>query len=148
MGAFDPRSAAASLHSLEPIAYLPMELSAVSLLILVVAVVVVLMMLMMNKNRNPSPPSANASSIRKKRKYTASEVASHNSTTDLWIIVDGKVYDVTEYVGEHPGGDAIAKNAGGDATEGMHGPQHPSRVFDMLVDYHIGDLQEDDDKTK
>merc|ERR1712087_453880 len=119
------------------------------LLLLLVLVVVVLMMLMTMK-RKPPPTSANAkpSSFTFKRKYTASEVASHNSTTDLWIIVDGKVYDVTEYVGEHPGGDAIAKNAGGDATEGMHGPQHPSRVFDMLVDYHIGDLQEDDDKTK
>merc|ERR1712216_83275 len=117
------------------IPYDNMEFYAVAFLILVALVVVVLMMLMMTMKRKPPPTSANAkpsSFTFQKRKYTASEVASHNSTTDLWIIVDGKVYDVTEYVGEHPGGDAIAKNAGGDATEGMHGPQHPSRVFDML----------------
>lgn len=32
-----------------------------------------------------------------------------------------QVYDVTPYVEEHPGGDAILRNAGGDATEGFHG---------------------------
>ncbi|RLM61411.1 hypothetical protein C2845_PM14G10390 [Panicum miliaceum] len=34
---------------------------------------------------------------------------------------DGTVYDVTPYVEEHPGGDAILNNAGGDSTEGFFG---------------------------
>jgi len=32
------------------------------------------------------------------------EVSRHNSSADAWIIVDGKVYDVTTYVDLHPGG--------------------------------------------
>jgi cytochrome b involved in lipid metabolism len=32
-----------------------------------------------------------------------------------------KVYDVTSYVEEHPGGDAILNNAGDDSTEGFFG---------------------------
>jgi cytochrome b involved in lipid metabolism len=32
-----------------------------------------------------------------------------------------QVYDVTPYVEEHPGGDAILNNAGGDSTEGFFG---------------------------
>jgi cytochrome b involved in lipid metabolism len=28
------------------------------------------------------------------------------------VIIQGKVYDVTGYVDEHPGGDAILRNAG------------------------------------
>ena len=80
--------------------------------------------------------------------FSRSEVAKHNKPDDLWIIVDGKVFDVTEYVDEHPGGMAILNDAGGDATKGVNGPQHPSRVKDMLLDYLIGDLKEDDAKTK
>ncbi|KAH7651546.1 Cytochrome b5-like heme/steroid binding domain-containing protein [Dioscorea alata] len=52
-----------------------------------------------------------------------------------------KVYDVTPYVEEHPGGDAILKHAGGDSTEGFYGPQHASRVFDMVDEFYIGDLK-------
>jgi cytochrome b involved in lipid metabolism len=74
------------------------------------------------------------------KEYTPAEVAQHNSQEDVWIIVKGKVYDVTPYVEEHPGGLAILKNAGGDATEGFHGPQHPPRVFDIIDDFLIGKL--------
>jgi hypothetical protein len=34
------------------------------------------------------------------------------------------------------------KNAGGDASEGFHGPQHPSRVMDIVDEYKIGTLVE------
>lgn len=73
--------------------------------------------------------------------YTRAQVATHDSEDDLWVIIDGKVYDLTEYAHEHPGGsEAIAKNAGKDATVGFKGPQHPSRVFDIVEDYRIGTL--------
>ncbi|KAJ1704492.1 hypothetical protein LUZ63_004271 [Rhynchospora breviuscula] len=51
------------------------------------------------------------------------------------------VYDVTSYVEEHPGGDAILNNAGRDSTEGFYGPQHATRVFDMVDEFYIGDLK-------
>ncbi|EIE26236.1 hypothetical protein COCSUDRAFT_83611 [Coccomyxa subellipsoidea C-169] len=75
-------------------------------------------------------------------KCTKAEVAAHNSQKDCWIVVKGKVYDVSSYVEEHPGGLAILKNAGGDATEGFHGPQHPPRVFDIIDDFLIGELMD------
>eukprot|EP00271_Cylindrocystis_brebissonii_P011554 TRINITY_DN29411_c0_g1_i1.p1 TRINITY_DN29411_c0_g1~~TRINITY_DN29411_c0_g1_i1.p1 ORF type:complete len:191 (+),score=45.34 TRINITY_DN29411_c0_g1_i1:104-676(+) len=76
----------------------------------------------------------------KKKGFTVEEVSRHSSRDDCWLIIKGKVYDVTSYVDEHPGGDSIAKNAGGEATEGFLGPQHPSRVFDIIEDYFVGDL--------
>ncbi|KAI0628939.1 glyoxylate dehydrogenase [Trametes polyzona] len=59
------------------------------------------------------------------RVYSASEVAAHASRESCWIIVHGKVYDVTDFLDEHPGGSKIIlKYAGKDATEAYE-PIHP-----------------------
>ena len=68
------------------------------------------------------------------------EVSKHNVKDDCWIIVDGKVYDVTDYVDDHPGGDSILNNAGNDSTVGVHGPQHPESVWEVLKLFYIGDV--------
>ena len=95
-----------------------------------------------NEKKNGTK-SDDAKVLDKTRKISAEEVKKHNKVDDLWIIIDKKVYDVTEYAEEHPGGvAAIAKNAGGDASKGFRGPQHPSRVFDIVDDYMIGVLEE------
>ena len=38
---------------------------------------------------------------------TRKEVAKHNKRDDAWIIIHGKVYDVTEWQIEHPGDEKI-----------------------------------------
>lgn len=68
------------------------------------------------------------------------EVAKHNKEEDAWIIIEGKVYDVSGYVELHPGGDTILNNVGGDSTEGFLGEQHPATAKDVLQNYYIGDL--------
>ncbi|KAJ2989042.1 hypothetical protein NUW58_g3669 [Xylaria curta] len=48
---------------------------------------------------------------------SAQEIASHCSPSSCWIVVDDKVYDVTSYLNEHPGGSAVlVKQGGTDAT--------------------------------
>ena len=55
--------------------------------------------------------------------FSPEEVAKHNTRDDCWLIIEGRVYDVSQYVPDHVGGDAILKNAGADSTTGFLGPQ-------------------------
>ncbi|KAJ4190588.1 hypothetical protein NW767_011208 [Fusarium falciforme] len=50
--------------------------------------------------------------------FTKSDVASHNKPGDLYIVVDGDVYDVTKFQDDHPGGKKILQRvAGKDASK-------------------------------
>ena len=50
--------------------------------------------------------------------YTEEEVAKHAAEDDCWITVHGKVYDVTKFLDDHPGGPEIITDlAGKDASD-------------------------------
>ncbi|KAJ5622605.1 hypothetical protein N7528_005837 [Penicillium herquei] len=55
------------------------------------------------------------------------EVSGHQSPEDCWIVVDKQVWDVTDFLDEHPGGSAvIMKYAGRDATQAYSEVHSPS----------------------
>ncbi|KAG0167500.1 hypothetical protein DFQ28_001707 [Apophysomyces sp. BC1034] len=57
------------------------------------------------------------------------EVSQHKSKDDLWLIIHGKVYDLTKFLPEHPGGQRILlKYAGQDATDAFE-PIHPPDII-------------------
>jgi Cytochrome b5-like Heme/Steroid binding domain len=63
-------------------------------------------------------------------------VAKHRSPDDCWIIVDGDVYDVTDFLDSHPGGpNAILLHAGRDATA-VYGPIHPAGILQDTLPRH------------
>ncbi|KAI3605017.1 mitochondrial cytochrome [Moniliophthora roreri] len=70
----------------------------------------------------------------------SSAIAEHNNRNDCWIIVHGKVYDVTDFLDEHPGGSKIIlKYAGADATEAYEPIHPPNAITDNLpIEKHIG----------
>ena len=41
------------------------------------------------------------------------ELTSHNTRQSCWIAVHGNVYDVTDFLDEHPGGSALLLKFGG-----------------------------------
>lgn len=61
-----------------------------------------------------------------------SDLASHNSPSNAWCAVHGKVLSITEFSKRHPGGDAILLAAGKDATV-LFETYHPRGVPEALV---------------
>ena len=70
------------------------------------------------------------------------EISRHNTVTDLWVVVDGYVYDLTRFVHEHPGGLAILENyAGKDATQRFHKGQHQHATQVFKLNFRIGRVE-------
>ena len=73
--------------------------------------------------------------------YTYEEVAKHNKVEDAWLVIDGKVYDITDFLDEHPGGEEIIfETAGGDATESFLDIGHSDDAMKILKGKYIGDI--------
>ena len=74
------------------------------------------------------------------RSVTMQEVAQHNKAGDCWMVLQGKVFDVTDYVKRHPGGKVILKAAGKDGTA-LFNKYHPWVNFSFLLKgYQVGTL--------
>lgn len=62
------------------------------------------------------------------------EIEKHNSKASCWVALYGKVYDLTDFLPEHPGGDAIVlKYAGKDGTKAFD-PLHSRDILETLLD--------------
>ncbi|BDA41024.1 Acyl-lipid (8-3)-desaturase [Coccomyxa sp. Obi] len=75
--------------------------------------------------------------------FTADEVAKHNNPSDCWLLIHGKVYDVTKWVPHHPGGSMIFVRAGGDCSQ-LFDSYHPVTTRLLLEKFYIGDLDKAD----
>uniref|UniRef100_A0A0N5BVB7 Cytochrome b5 heme-binding domain-containing protein n=1 Tax=Strongyloides papillosus TaxID=174720 RepID=A0A0N5BVB7_STREA len=83
------------------------------------------------------------------KEFSSAEVALHNSKESCWIILNDKVYDVTKFLDEHPGGgEVILDQAGKDATEAFNDVGHSSDAIEMAKDYLIGKIPTDEVATK
>ncbi|KAL8763486.1 MAG: hypothetical protein Q9184_000698 [Pyrenodesmia sp. 2 TL-2023] len=76
------------------------------------------------------------------QQLTFSDVASHNSKKDLFVIIHDKVYDATKFVDEHPGGEEVLLDVGGqDATEDFEDVGHSDEAREILNGMVAGDLK-------
>jgi len=81
--------------------------------------------------------------------FRLSEIEKHNiakgEKKSLWTVIHDKVYDITQFLDEHPGGEEILiENAGIDSSEAFEDVGHSSDAREMLAEYYIGELHEDD----
>lgn len=75
------------------------------------------------------------------KQYTIQEVAKHNKPNDCWMVVNGEVLDVTNFLDEHPGGrEALLLFAGRDATEEFNMLHKPDVIAKFAPEVVIGKL--------
>ncbi|KAL9681177.1 hypothetical protein QQ045_012958 [Rhodiola kirilowii] len=73
--------------------------------------------------------------------YTLAEVAQHNTSKDCWLIIHGKVYDVTRFLEDHPGGDEVLISATEkDATDDFEDVGHSSSAKASMEELYVGDI--------
>lgn len=78
-----------------------------------------------------------------KRLFSPSDVSLHASRKDCWISIHGKVYDVTKFLEDHPGGEDVLlhASASGDATEAFEEVGHSTSAISMMNSYLIGSIK-------
>ena len=92
------------------------------------------------------PPQDNTTGNTQHAPYTLADVSMHSTADDCWLVIHGKVYDVTTWIPQHPGGNAILEGCGKDATDLFEtrpmgsGTPHSERARDLLQNYFIADL--------
>lgn len=84
-----------------------------------------------------------ATSTTTMQSYAMSDVAMHATQASCWSAINGKVYDLTTWIGQHPGGEGailgICGKDGSAAFNGQHGGQQ--KQADILATFYIGDLK-------
>ncbi|KPM44624.1 Sulfite oxidase [Neonectria ditissima] len=74
-------------------------------------------------------------------RFRIAEVRKHHSKSpNPWVIHNDKVYDITDWIAAHPGGDVILRAAGGsiDPYWDIFTIHKADYVYDILAQYHIG----------
>ena len=67
------------------------------------------------------------------RKISMQEVECHNTPEDCWVVINGKVYDLSTFQSTHPGGsDIITGNAGKDVST-LFNEVHPKDIVERLL---------------
>lgn len=82
-----------------------------------------------------------------KRTFRLSEVSSHDKDSERpWVIKGTKVYDITDWIAGHPGGNIILRAAGGsvDPYWNIFSIHKKPEVYDILEQFLIGHVDPQD----
>ena len=73
--------------------------------------------------------------------YTMAEVAKRSTPDEAWIIIDERVYNITNFISKHPGGELVLLNmAGKDCTDAFANYHSASVYTKWLPAYLIGQV--------
>lgn len=79
--------------------------------------------------------------------YSLAEISAHNTNKSTWLVIHNGIYDVTEFLNEHPGGEEVLLEvAGKEATEMFEDVGHSTDARELMKKYKIGELIESERK--
>ena len=82
---------------------------------------------------SPSPTAASQT-------LTMAQVSKHNTKSDCYLVVKNKVYDVSSYISQHPGGQGRIVSVCGQEVTGAFASIHSNYAWDLLKNYQIGQI--------
>jgi len=94
-----------------------------------------------NKEEHPSTGRENHQSkmTSTEKKIGFEELCKHNTLEDLWLAIDGIVYDVTPFMDDHPGGGEIMLSAANkDGTDDFEDVGHSPHARELLKKFKVG----------
>ncbi|KUI72737.1 Cytochrome b5 [Cytospora mali] len=72
---------------------------------------------------------------------TLADLSKHRTPQDAWVAIHGKVYDVSKFFEDHPGGGEVLMSvAGTDATEEFDYVDHSDDAFRTMEKIEVGVL--------
>eukprot|EP00485_Elphidium_margaritaceum_P008492 CAMPEP_0202696540 /NCGR_PEP_ID=MMETSP1385-20130828/9837_1 /ASSEMBLY_ACC=CAM_ASM_000861 /TAXON_ID=933848 /ORGANISM="Elphidium margaritaceum" /LENGTH=146 /DNA_ID=CAMNT_0049352733 /DNA_START=41 /DNA_END=481 /DNA_ORIENTATION=- len=78
----------------------------------------------------------------KLKEFTWEEIKEHNKEQDLWVVLYNRVYDLTQFQIDHPGGpDVLQDIAAQDGTEEFENILHTEKARRMAKKYLIGKVK-------
>lgn len=79
--------------------------------------------------------------------FTLAEVETSSSRQNVLIVIHDKIYNVTDFLDEHPGGDEILIDKSGSiATEDFEDMGHSTDARELMAKYLVGEVAEEDKK--
>lgn len=89
--------------------------------------------------REDLPPLQVGTVKKETKQFTMEEIAKHNTEDDCWLVIDGKVYDVTNFLPDHPGGsERVVPISGGDVSFEFEQQNHSAAARAMMQEFEIG----------
>jgi len=80
--------------------------------------------------------------VKSKKEWTMAEVGQHSQEDDCWIVIEGKVLDVTAFMMKHPGGKkSLMSMAGKDATKQFENLHEASVLEAYAGDLFVGNVK-------
>ncbi|KAF8873462.1 oxidoreductase [Mucidula mucida] len=80
--------------------------------------------------------------------FTVEDVAGHRSPSSCWLSYRGKVYNVSGFLADHPGGEDIILRYGGQPVDSVMNDkdehEHSEAAYDMLEEFLIGKVGTDE----
>ncbi|PIQ81106.1 MAG: hypothetical protein COZ34_02630 [Candidatus Pacebacteria bacterium CG_4_10_14_3_um_filter_34_15] len=97
---------------------------------------------LVNTNQNAGSTAPTQNSGTNPQTYTMNYVSNHNTKNDCWFVIDNSVYDVTNFISNHPGGSIIVQGCGKDASVLFNSvAKHKSQAIQLLNTLKVGELK-------